>query len=743
MSIVLAPIAAIGRCLCGALALLLLSHAAPAQVSNVLVLYSNNRLLPANVEVDRGLRQTGARAPTSQVEIFDEFLDRPAFSGPEFERIFAAYLRDKYAMRPPSAIVVFGFPALDFLLRHRAELFTRVPVVHFAVDEASLRSAKPLPADVVGVPVAYDFVGTIRLALRLHPRATRVVIVTGTGAGDRAWEARLRPELTAAAMRATVEYVAGLAHDDVLRRVRELGAADVVFTPGYFRDGSGRLFVPRETVAQIAATSGAPVYGPFATLGTGVVGGRIPDYVEIGRQAGSAINAVLGGTPPAMLQLPDSPLQVQLDWNQVRRWGIDPALIPPDALIQFKQPTLWETYRIQVLWIALVIALQAALIAALVVERRSRARTASALQESERRMSLAARAAGLSVWAWDVARDQFWTSARFRQRKELPDRQPVHFGQVLDIVHPADRDGFNLAVQRAASSGGELDVEYRVIQPDGGVRWFAARGSGTAEGSDRRLTGVTLDITARKAAELQAATDRSALTHLTRVSTLGQLSASIAHQLNQPLAAILGNAEVAAKMVGQLHPDLAEVQAICEDIVKEDNRAAAVIRRLTALYKRGDVKLAPLDLNELVSETLELVRSEMLTRHVVVVAQLAASLSPVDGDRVQLQQMLLNLVLNAADAMSDIETEQRRLVVRTEIEGPNVRLDVVDNGSGIPPESLKDVFDAFWTTKAGGTGVGLTICQSIVTAHRGRLTVQNNPGAGACFSATWPLRHDE
>jgi C4-dicarboxylate-specific signal transduction histidine kinase len=119
-----------------------------------------------------------------------------------------------------------------------------------------------------------------------------------------------------------------------------------------------------------------------------------------------------------------------------------------------------------------------------------------------------------------------------------------------DSVHPADRDGFNLAAQRAASSDGELDVEYRVIQPDGEVRWFAARGSGTAEGSDRRLTGVTLDITARNAAELQAAKDRSALTNLTRVSTLGQLSASIAHQLNQPLAAILGNAEVAAKMVG-------------------------------------------------------------------------------------------------------------------------------------------------------------------------------------------------
>jgi C4-dicarboxylate-specific signal transduction histidine kinase len=568
-----------------------------------------------------------------------------------------------------------------------------------------------------------------------------LLVVTGAAPRDRAWEAQLRAELAATAMRPTVEYVAGLAHDDVLRRVRALGADDVVFTPGYFGDGAGRIFPPRESAAQIAAASGAPVYGPFG-IGAGTVGGRMPDYVEIGRQGGIALNALRGGTPPTMLRLPDSPIRLQVDWNQVRRWGIDPALIPPEAVIQFKQPTFWEAYRTQILWIALVIALQAALIAALLIERRSRQRTDTALQESEDRMGLATRAAGLSVWAWDVARDLFWTSARFRQRKDLPGGQPVRFGQVLDIVHPADRDSFNLAVQRAVSSGSELDVEYRVIQPDGEVRWFAARGSGTVNGSDRRLTGVTLDITSRKSAELQAAKDRSALTHLTRVSTLGQLSASIAHQLNQPLAAILGNAEVAAKMVGQPHPDLAEVQAICEDIVREDNRAAEVIRRLTALYKRGDVKLAPLDLNELVAETLELVRSEMLTRHVAVVAQLRESLSPVDGDRVQLQQMLLNLVLNAADAMSDIEPEQRRLVVRTEIEGSNVRLDVVDNGSGIAPESLKDVFDAFWTTKAGGTGVGLTICQSIVAAHRGRLTVQNNPVGGACFSATWPLRHD-
>jgi signal transduction histidine kinase len=740
MSIVLNSFAAMGRNLLLALGLVIGWHSATAQVSNVLVLYSNNRLLPANVEADRGLRESAARSPNGRVEIFDEFLDLPVFSGPEFERTFARYLRDKYVTRQPFAVVVFGFPALDFMLRHRAELFTGVPILHFAAEDTSLRSAGPLPADVVGIPLAYDFAGTIRFALGLHPRATRLVVVTGAAARDRAWEAQLRAALPATTTRLAVEYVSGLGHDDVLRRVRELGADDVVFTPGYFSDGAGRFFPPRESAAQIAAASAAPVYGPFG-VGAGTVGGRVPDYREIGRQGGIALNALRSGASPTMLRLPDSPIRLQIDWNQVRRWGIDPALIPSEAVIQFKQPTFWEAYRTQILWIALVITLQAVLIAALLIERRSRRRTASALQESEDRMAVATRAAGLSVWAWDVARDRFWTSARFGKRKDLAGGQPVRFEQVLDIVHPADRDAFNRAVQHAASRGSELDVEYRVIQPDGEVRWFAARGSGTPKGSDRRLTGVTLDITARKAAELQAAKDRSALTHLTRVSTLGQLSASIAHQLNQPLAAILGNAEVAAKMVGQPHPDLAEVRAICEDIVKEDNRAAEVIRRLTALYKRGDVNLAPLDVNELVAETLELVRTEMLIRHVAISAQPAAELPPVEGDRVQLQQMLLNLVLNAADAMGETEVEQRKLVVSTAIDGENVRLDVVDSGSGIPPDSLKDVFGAFWTTKADGTGVGLAICQSIVTAHHGRLSVHNNPAGGACFSATWPLRH--
>ena len=193
-------------------------------------------------------------------------------------------------------------------------------------------------------------------------------------------------------------------------------------------------------------------------------------------------------------------------------------------------------------------------------------------------------------------------------------------------------------MKKALATGEELDVEYRFTEEDGAVRWIAARGR-VEKGNGEHVLGVAVDITERKLAELRAVEDRAALRHMTRVSMLGQLSASIAHQLNQPLAAILGNAEAARKMLSRDGVDLAELREICDDIVTEDNRAAEVIRRLGALYKRGDMKMEPLDLNELIRETLDLLRAELLTRHVVPRTDLTPGLSMVDGGRVQLQQV--------------------------------------------------------------------------------------------------------
>lgn len=718
---------------------------APAAVAvetrNVLVLFSNARLLPANVEVERGLRETFAKSTDRRVELYAEFLDAPHFGGESYTRTVATYLREKYASQPPDVIVAGADDALDFLLRHRAQLFPRTPVVHLGVSRSHLRSIPPLLADVVGVPIEYDFSGTIEQALKWHPKVRRLVVVTGATAQDREWETRLRDEVSRFAGRTTPEFLAGLPTGAVLERLSELGGDAIVFTPGYFQDGEGRIFTPRESARIMAGAATAPVYGPFNTfLGTGVVGGRMPTFEAIGRQAAETVDRLLGGAAPASLRLPVvAPTEVHIDWRQARRWDIHERDVPAGAVWHFREPTFWEAHRTAALVAAVIFLLQAGLIAALFVERQLRRRTAAALSESEKRMSLAARAGELSMWIWDVPRDQVWATASSRHPAGLSIEPPIRFSQALQTVHPADREEVERAVQQAAAKGEDLDIQYRVVRPDGEVRWVAARGR-SEKGDGQRLLGVTLDITGRKLAELQAERDRSALRHMTRVSMLGQLSASIAHQLNQPLAAILGNAEAAQKMLGREPVDLAELREICADIATEDLRAAEVIRRLGALYKRGEMRLQPFDVNELVRETLDLVRTNLLTRHLTPVTELASSLPVIDGDRVQLQQVLLNLIVNAADATDETGEGDRKLTIRTEMSGAGVRVCVADRGPGIAPEDLAHVFDPFWSTKAGGMGIGLAVCRSIVAAHRGSLTAANNPGGGATFCATFPER---
>jgi hypothetical protein len=218
---------------------------AAAGGGDVLMVFSNDRLIPANVEVVRAMRETLASSP-DPVELFEEFLDQPTFSGPAFEDALAAYLRDKYVARPPRVIVVAGRPALEFVLRKRAQLFGEVPIVHLAVDKSFLES-HPTPPGVTGVPISYDFAGTIELALRLHPHMRRLVVVTGAGPSDRSWEAQTRSALTRVHGVATVEFLSALPTDAILGRLRELRDGDVVFTPGYLVDGTGRIFIPRDT----------------------------------------------------------------------------------------------------------------------------------------------------------------------------------------------------------------------------------------------------------------------------------------------------------------------------------------------------------------------------------------------------------------------------------------------------------------------------------------------------------------
>ena len=270
-------------------------------------------------------------------------------------------------------------------------------------------------------------------------------------------------------------------------------------------------------------------------------------------------------------------------------------------------------------------------------------------------------------------------------------------------------------------------------------RWYIIAGLGVLIAQALTIAALVTQRAMRRGAEAQLQTQRVELAHASRVSTLGQLATSLAHELTQPLGAILRNAEAAEMFLQNPQPDLGELKAIVGDIRKDDERAGGVIDRMRALLKRRSIETATLDLSELLEDTIALARIDADSRKVKLDLDLPASPAVILGDRVHLQQVLLNLILNGMDAMNDCDVEDRRLCIRLEeISGKRWQVKVKDRGTGITAAATAQVFQPFFTTKPKGLGMGLAISRTIVEAHGGEITAGNNPDRGATFSFTLP-----
>ena len=287
-----------------------------------------------------------------------------------------------------------------------------------------------------------------------------------------------------------------------------------------------------------------------------------------------------------------------------------------------------------------------------------------------------------------------------------------------------------------------IDLSDRVPLPNGQLRWIAGRGhvEFSENGQPVRMRGAALDITKRKQAELEAARQRNEMAHLSRVTMLGELSGSIAHELNLPLSAILCNAQAAQRVLANGGGDLSELQEILNEIVSEDKRASEVIYHLRLWLKKGELHQHSLCINEVVQDVLKLIYGDLVNQKVTVDCELAQNVPDIIGDPVQLQQVLLNLVVNACDAMVDCNTPERRLLIRTGTENGNgeVLVSVTDRGGSIPEERIEEIFEPFFTTKAKGMGLGLSVCRTIIAAHRGKLWATNNADCGATFHFSLP-----
>ena len=352
-------------------------------------------------------------------------------------------------------------------------------------------------------------------------------------------------------------------------------------------------------------------------------------------------------------------------------------------------------------------------------------------------------AAGLGFYELEVDSGAVSADQRIQEMFGLPpDAKATARDYWLKHIHPEyvpDIQRKHREMLEGKSSHGE--GEYRYEHPSRGTLWFRHMSrvqTRDASGRPARLLGVVQDITERKRSELEIQRQRNELAHLSRVNMLGELAGSLAHELNQPLTVILSNAEAAEMLLESDAPDLTEIRKIQHDIVLADRRAVEIIQRLRRMLKKEELSRQPLEINDTVLEAIAMVSSDLVDHGLAVELALGDGLPLVLGDRVHIEQVLINLLSNACDAMSGNAPQDRKLVVRTDAHDGEVRIAVIDSGSGIPADMLEKIFDSFVTTKAGGMGLGLSICRGIIADHQGRILAGNNPGRGAYFRVMLP-----
>jgi len=377
------------------------------------------------------------------------------------------------------------------------------------------------------------------------------------------------------------------------------------------------------------------------------------------------------------------------------------------------------------------------------IEDRKRAE--EELRRSEAKLVEAQRVSQTGSFVWNISTGERVGSKEFFRILGYDQPHSVTFEMVLQRAHPEDRAFVEQAIDRAARAGKDLDYEHRLLMPDGSVKHVHVVAHAVrSEAGQLEFIGAVVDVTATKQAEEKLHKAQAELAHVTRVTTLGELTASIAHEVNQPLAAVVANAEACLRWLDRESPDLVAARRSVEWVINDSCRASEVIRRVRALAKKSDIEKVPLDVNDVVREAVVLVQRELSSQLISLRTELAPSLPMILGDRVQLQQVIINLVMNGIEAMQPITDRQRELVIRSgEDETRRVHVSVTDCGVGISAEIANRLFNAFFTTKSSGMGMGLSICRSIVEAHEGRLSASPNEGPGATFQFVLPSQLEE
>jgi PAS domain S-box-containing protein len=722
--------------ICGILSCPVPTHAqaqpqSPLSGKNVLILHALESSTPLSLETNTGLLETLRIGGIPGANLFFESMDLRRNPGPELRKLLVEQMRLKWSHRKADMIITVYPEALEFVLNDCRDVFPHVPIIalhlprDFMIEETGRR--------IIGHFPTYDITGTIDNALKLVPGTTRVYVVSGAHKVDK-WledQARLASKKWE---RVEFLYLSHMTIEDMLATVSKAPPGSVILYLALTQDVAGKSHTGLGLAHELSQVSTVPVFGLFeSALGLGVTGGTLISWNLIGKRAGQLVIDILKGVKtlddvPPVLDVPSVPM---FDWRQLRHWKLSESALPKGSILLNKEPTPWDFRYYIIGGLAFVIA-QTFLLAGLLIQKRRKRSVEDSLRQKTEELD---QFFNLSLELLCIANtdgyflrlNPSWERILGHTREELMGKR------FFDFIHLEDLDRTHKAVSILASQQKPLHFGNRYRCKDGTYRWL----EWTATPAGDLIYAAAHDVTERLKEEIEARQRRDELAHVTRIAMMGELTTALAHEINQPLTAILSNAEAAQRFLSQASPDISEVRQILEDIVRDDRRANDVVRKVRALVKKEKVRAEPLDLNEVIGVVVDLIRADSLLLGLSIDTDLSPRLAAIHGDGVQLQQVILNLILNSAAAMRNSPSGQRKIIVRTAmLDGRTVKTFVKDFGTGIDEHHIDRLFEPFYTTKPEGLGMGLSISQTIIKAHGGTMEAWNNREGGATFAFT-------